>query len=341
MMRRASRSRAGLCVALGAVFVLQTLAPAASLAAEAEEGEARRQAGEDRWVASFAISSGVNVQKQKGSAESFLFEDGTPPPVPLQEAVRDHDVTLSPFVGGTLELMSPALDIPTRPRFFVSGGILPSFGTERTLAVEGDPGCIRGPEPNAPCTADETEVRTVSFGESAANGQGSKTQSEIDTLVYTASFGVAFPLQLGKRQLRIKPSLGWTHYKITGKGLVSDAECQPQSQCTDREIVAGVVLPGFLREATLIGKKSRRFNGIGPGIDVELDAARYGPLGVSLFAGAHAYYILGDRNWNFGATEDFNDPVGTDTAEANFRVGVNEWFYRGQVGIRFSWLGQD
>ena len=55
--------------------------------------------------------------------------------------------------------MTPALPIPTRPRLFVSGEILPTFASDRDLALEGDPGCVRGPEPDAPCARDEDGSR--------------------------------------------------------------------------------------------------------------------------------------------------------------------------------------
>jgi len=327
---------------VGFALALRALVPLAAAADETGDGAgSARQAGEDRWVASFAITSGVFVQKQKGSAESSLLEGGTPPAVELQEPVNGHDITVTPFVGGSVELMSPALPIPTRPRFFLGAGLLPALGTERTVAVAGDPDCIRGPEPGVPCTRDETEPRGISFGETSANGQGSKVETEFDALTYNASFGVAFPLRIGERQVRIKPSFGWTHYKVTGKGLVVDAACQPVSQCTDKLLFGSLILPGFLRETTLVGKKSQRFNGIGPGLDVEVDTTRYGPIGVSLFAGAHAYYILENRKFKFGTTQAFDDPVGMDTANANFEVRVNQWIYRGDVGIRFHWLGRD
>ena len=36
----------------------------------------------------------------------------------------------------------------------------------------------------------------------------------------------------------------------------------------------------FLRETILTASDSQRFNGIGPGLDVEMDTGRFGPLGV-------------------------------------------------------------
>ena len=210
---------------------------------------------------------------------------------------------MSPFVGGDLELMTPALPIPTRPRLFVSGEILPTFGTDRALAVDGDPGCITGPENGSPCASEDTTLRPISFGEAAANGQGTKTQALVDTLVFGATAGISFPARFLKRQFRFKPSVGWINYKVDAKGFVFDAECDPPNRCTD-----DLFGTGFLRETTLKASDSRTFDGIGPGLDFEMDVDRCGQLGVSLFVGAGAYHVLGGSHDHLQHVRDLQRP---------------------------------
>jgi hypothetical protein len=343
------RNGADLFRIIGAIVVLGALFPIASLASEGgKSGELTRQAGEDRWVPSLAITSGASIQEHQGSADSYLEEPGEPI-VPLRPSVDGDDLAVSPFVGGVLELMTPALPIPTRPRLFVSGEILPTFASDRDLALDGDPGCIRGDYPDAPCASEEDGSRNTSFPEVSAKGQGSRTSAEIDTLVYGASLGVAFPLQFGTRQLRIKPSVGWINYKVEAKGLVADALCDPPGRCTN--FTAFIVQYGYLRERTLSGSGSQRFNAIGPGLDVELDTGRFGPIGSSLFIGARGYRILGDRTISFGAEQIFgpemsdpDDPAqrivfGPERDTASFEVEVDPWIVRVHLGIRFQWLG--
>jgi hypothetical protein len=255
--------------------------------------------------------------------------------------------------------MTPALPIPARPRLFASGEILPTFASDRDLALEGEPGCVRGPKPGAGCAKDGGEE---AFKEADTNGQGSRTSARVDSLVYGASLGVAFPVRVGKRQLRIKPSVGWINYEVEAEGSVVDAACNPQDRCTnftDRQRVffpppphdEDVLHYGYLRERILTASDSRRFNGIGPGLDIEMDAGRFGPLGVSLFLGGGAYYILGDRRISFGTEMNFpeqrSDPedlpdrivFGPETDVGQFEVEVDPWMYRAHVGIRFQWLG--
>jgi hypothetical protein len=240
--------------------------------------------------------------------------------------------------------------VPTRPRFFVSGEILPSFGSTRTLAVMGEPGCIRGPEVGAPCAKDEQpgqrRQNPGAFGENFAIGEGTRVTSEVGLLAYGANAGVSFPFQLAGRQLRIKPSAGWIRWEVEGSGLVSNAACSPVNVCTD--VYATNWMPGnppvqngFLRETTLTASASEWFDGIGPGLDVEVDTGVFGPIGTALFLGARAYAVIGERTISFGDSESFSDVLGNDVATANFEVEVDPWLYRAHVGIRFQWLGLD
>jgi hypothetical protein len=245
-----------------------------------------------------------------------------------------------------VELMTPALAIPTRPRFFFGAEIVPTFGSDRALAFEGNPDCVRGPLPNDPCARDEDGTRRSGYGEAEANGVGTRTTATFDTLVYGATLGVAFPLRIGNRQIRIKPYLAWTNYKINGEGIVVDAKCKvdPPStmdQCTDVFFpdFGGFVIPGLLRETELRASASQRFNGIGPGLDIEMDAGQFGPFGASLFIGGRAYAVLGDRAFAFGTSENFDDAFGMDTAVGAFAIEVDPWIFRAHAGIRFQWLG--
>jgi len=320
-----------------ALTVLWALRPLACLANDGNAATERTlQAGENRWVPSLAITSGVTIQKQDGYADSELFQDMSPDPVPLQGMVDGNDLAVSPFVGGALELMAPALAIPTRPRLFASGEILPTFASDRDLAVQGDPSCVRGPEPNAPCANSPGGLSGTPFDANSANGQGTSLIATVDTLVFGANLGAAFPVRIGARELRIKPSFGWINYEVKIDGYVVDAECgnpnsvPPSTRCQD-----------FLRETRLSARSSQRFNGIGPGLDIEMEAARYGPLGVSLFLGGRAYAVLGGRTISADTSEAFDDLLGMDVATGRFEVKVDPWIYRANVGVRFSFVGNE
>ncbi len=117
--------------------------------------------GENRFVPSFSIISGVVEQGIDGSQSSIRFDDDVPQPLELRRSRVGDDNVVTPFVGGSLELMTPALPIPTRPRFFVSGEILPLFASEHQPAQEGKPSRIRGPEVSAVLAVEEDEFHHV------------------------------------------------------------------------------------------------------------------------------------------------------------------------------------
>jgi hypothetical protein len=349
-------------LAVGALFSLQLLTPAAARGRSPVEGG---QAGEDRWVPSFTISSGLVFESQKGFNNSFQIQEGSTTPTSLQGMVDGSDLLVEPFVGSGLELMSPALPIPTRPRFFIGGEFLPIFSNDHSVAFKGDPSCIGSPflspqtgEPDPPGCVSEIDTTVIenrptrSFEESGAQGQGVKTTATFDLLSWGANFGVAFPAQIYRRQLRIKPYLAWINYEVESNGLVVDAECTPANPSAPQQPLRlsrciktrggppAVNEVGDLRETILEGSASRRYNAIGPGLDVELDVVRYDSwLGVSLFMGARAYRTLGDRTISYAASQSFDDVFGMDTAFANWEVEIAPWMYRGHVGIRFQWLG--
>lgn len=317
-----------------------------------------QQQGESRWVTSLAATSGVVLQTQDGSVDSCLFANPAnatgscpaPGSTPLRPSSSDNDLAIFAFVGANLELMTPALPIPARPRLFLAGEILPSFADERDLAGEGDPSCVSGPEPGDPCARDEDPLnpRNTPFGENSANGQGSVTTTTYETLSFGASLGVAFPVRVGERQLRIKPSFGWFSYEAEASGQLVDAECEPPSRCTDVDggvpppPPPGAVLPGSFRETMLSGSDTKRFHAIGPGLDVEMDTGRYGPLGTSIFLGGRAYRTLGDTTLEIQSTQVYgNDglPLANQAVSARWEAEFEPWVFRAGVGLRIQWLG--
>lgn len=342
---------------LVAVWIAVVLEASFPLAAGAEDPKAEhptgsdRQEGDDRWVASLAATSGVLLQPQDGSVDACLFANpadatGQCPAsgsMPLRPSSSGHDLAISAFVGAEVELMAPEVPIATRPRPFVSAAILPTFASDRNLAGEGDPTCVKGPQPGDPCARDQVNPRPHQFGEDAANGQGSVVTTSYDTLSFGANLGVAFPVQAGDRQLRIKPSFGWLSYEVEASGRIVDAACNPTNRCTPTQPnPGGPILPGTLRETILTANDTKRFNAIGPGLDVEMDTGRYGPLGTSIFLGGRFYRTLGDREIRLTTTQVYpNDdlPLAGQAVSARWDAEFGAWVYRVGVGLRVEWLG--
>ena len=333
---------------LSLLFPFTTFQLALSVAAASAQEEApepSRRLGADQWVPSLAVTSGVTIQEWEGESAATCSGCTNPAPVDqLRVPASGDDRDVTPFVGGQLELMTPELPIPLSPRFFAGGGVAPAFGTERAVADEGNVATLRSPLPPG--------SESTPFSEDAALGQGSEATAEmVDDWLYGAHAGIAFPLEFLGRSFRIKPSVGWIRFQIEAKGHVSDAECRsvpgnPPTNCNPLTMPPPPsATPGQLRSIQLRDKDTNTYDGIGGGLDVEMDVFRIGPIGSSLFIGAHAFKILGEREIEFGDSLTFADSgqpgLGAATAEARFRVDVDPVVYRLGLGLRAHWLGFD
>ncbi len=310
--------------------------PSPASAQAVEPGGAVRAAGEDRWVPALGLTSGVTFQQQDASVSSRNVTTGAP----LRPPDSDSEWAVSPYVGGGLQLMTPTLPLPGRPRFFAGGEILPTFAASRDIAKEGDPSALKLPfiDQDGDGQTDPEE-----FPESAIGGVGSRTTAEIKTLVWGASAGIAFPFEVRGRHLRVKPSVGWIRYKIDIDGqVVSTAKEVPPTPNPSPDPMNPV--PPFdpdIREINLSGSDSLTLDGIGPGLEVEMDAFRWGEFGVSLYLDSHAYRVLGKRSVGFSTAQSYPQlgVLPPATYSANWSFEADPWMYRAGVGVRFHWVG--
>ncbi len=288
-----------------------------------------------------SATMGITIQRQSGFATSTLVEGSNPTPVELGGTYTNDDLAVSPFIGADFQLMAPALDLPSRPRFFVGVEILPTFAPSRDLAYQGAPDCPKGPEANAICARDEDgSQRRSPFDEDSINGLGTGTTVEQNVLTYGLAAGVSFPFEV-VRPLRFKPVAAFMSYRLDATGLVVQAACDPTTICTDYTPFPGFPsVPGFMREMILEAERSRRFYTIGPGFDLEMDAGRFGEFGGALYLGMRAYKVLGDRTIEYGTSQSYDDQIGQDTAYGAWAVTVDPWIYRAHVGFRVQWLGK-
>lgn len=352
---------------------------AALLAASGARAETEdpRAASERRWVPSIAFIGGTGIQNQNAAVTSSCASGGqaredVPRTAPPGNAIdmpacslapfggpgnlrppqaEDQDV-LAPMVGAQLQIATPTLEfLPLRPRIFAAGELLTFYSADEKIAREGDPSGARAPE-NIPVLSN--------FPSIALGGLGSQTASRFELLGYGAKLGVAFPFEIFGRRLWIKPSAGWIQYEMEVEGFLvhawkDDLTPPPPDPMTP------LIQPqygAFLREVTLLGSGGATLQGIGPGGELEMEAGRFGPLGVNVFLEASAYRIaprifgsrLGDdRKVEFTAQSSlplqFNrltPPVsafGPDSYQATWSWEADRWLWRTGMGIRIQWLG--
>ena len=298
---------------LQCLFLASVLAAwiAPSWAASADDASAIEET--ERWVPSIGIIWGIFGQDSEASSVTSTLT-GSNPPEPVRPATSGSQVLLAPFAGGTFELMSPRLfESGGRPRLFAHVDGTAAMGFSYDIAKEGDPGTLIPPSFPVP----EAEVA----------GQGSKTEAQVESAILTGGAGVAFAVALGDWKFRIKPSVEYMREEIEVKGTIGRAVTLPPIPPP----------PGAttnFRFIELAGSKTKTFHGIGPGLEIELDAARIENFAITVFLSGQAYALLGDRDVNF--SDSHTDAIGTETASWHFRR--DRWLYRSAMGIRFRWL---
>ncbi len=251
-----------------------------------------------KWVPSLAVTSGILISSARGEVSSTV----------RPSAIGSDNLT-SPWLGGSLEIMTPSWEpLGERTRFFVHGGVAGNFGFERDLAKEGAPGPFI--LPTDPLFNEEIVVR----------GQGSVIS--VEPTGFQASAGVGFSITIDTqwRPIRIKPSFEYLVQKIQVSGLVH------------RAISDDPTIPSFYLFA-ISGAEEKFFHSIGPGLEIEADITRKGPLLLALTASGGAYHLLGDSDVEFSST----DTAGTQSATAMWSYRKDPWTYRFDVGMRFRW----
>jgi len=339
-----SQAVASLATLVLAILTLLPIGFPSSAVAQTTSTQARPSSrpqsdGADRWIPSLALEGGVSFQKWDSGVSSEVCRGCTiPDPMveELQPPALGDDRDSTPFIGIQLELTSPELHVPGSPRFFFGAEIAPTFGKERDIAITGIPARTIGSPSDNP---------SIPFGDTLATGQGAVATMKRDELSFGAWAGLAFPFEAFGRRLEIRPSFNWIRFDVELDGLVSDADCLDvivggfeQNRC----IGTSGNPAGFLRVTQFSTSTDETFDGIGPGLYIEMEAARVGPIGTTVFGGARFYRILGDKDVEIRSGPITTaDELGTDQSAARFGFEVDDWLYRFGVGIRFQWLGDD
>ena len=286
----------------------------------------------DRWAPALTLDAGFLLQDVEGSIESGdVLGPGFPNPFlasqqPVRPPASDNLLMFTPAVRVGLDLLTPRVAPDWwAPRFFVRASVGGAFGPSYDVAKEGsiEPLSIR-PELNF-------------LDEDVVNGQGSRTRVRVTSPVVRAGAGLAFTVDaLGKR-LRLRTSLEYVREVIEVQAAVRRAVCNEQSvnrPATDCGAAAvrngGGGLDDF-REINLRRSESQDFHGIGPGLEIETDIGRAGPIVPSVHIGAQVFRFLGNRKVSFSTSNEYGE-----TASASFEKDA--WAYGVGVGLRLRWL---
>jgi hypothetical protein len=307
--RKSSRLVSSLAI-LGALSA--TSSGSARESALSPERSRARPPVEERWIPGLALSAGALVHDRDGTVSSTeLDTDSGESRVPIA------------FLGVGAEVSSPALfDGFGAPRLFLHSDISWSFDTDEGLVNRDEPGQPRVPPIN-------------NFPVLGVPGQGQALRVESTPLIASAALGLSFTLDGFSRDVRIKPMLSWNWQrdKLTTLFGLAESEGPNADFCSP------------CRTVSIDASTKEDFHSLGPGIEVEFDAARSGDLMWTLFVSAHSLRLLTDdsvRVRESGAWQTNDQPsLDREPSEVSAFYERDPWSYRFAVGLRLLWLPED
>lgn len=295
------------------IGVCLALVAAPALAQDREDDETRQRT-DSGWIPAFSLLTAGNFEGRDGTIESQ--ERGR---------FRDDSVFALWSLSFSTELSTPAWsDLAGRPRMFVHADVVTLFDPEAPVVNDADPGPLRvlSQLPGGGGLAPLAGVQ----------GRGSSLRAQADTLALSAGAGITFHADLWERSLRIKPSIEWFWQQEQIIATLAEAESEGAN-------------PDFCGPCrTLFIRDSRRnnFHSLGPGLELELDAARISDFVLTVFASGRAYHILGDRKVAFESTgtwmvEGSPSEVRPDsTFTSSYKR--EPWHFQAGIGVRLRWL---
>ncbi len=264
-------------------------------------GHSEERPHESQWLPALSLGSGLIAEEMDGSVVSSA-----------RPSAADSTRALLPYVSLGGELMTPALTLlPGRPRLFVHGDAGIAFDSDRRLALEGNPGALKFP------------ISSGGFTPIAAvKGRGSSTRARLEPLLVTAGAGLSFEFSVWGRGFRLKPSVEYFRQEMKITARMSDAmTLEPNGICPCRSV-------------SLQATDKQVSHGVGPGLEVEVDAARAGPVALTLFVSTQAYRLMNGRTLRASTDGSWTDG---EPASLTGEARLAPWVYRAGVGLRLRW----
>jgi hypothetical protein len=279
-----------------------------------------------RWTPAISLNIGLHILNGKADlaagpilgpplpSDPLILDPILNGPATLVDPTDGTQLMTTPFAGFDLELMTPRVfDRFGQPRLFVAVGLSGFLGTEHDVAKTGIPDAFAIPS-DLPAGKPVAEVVVL--------GQGSKVSAEVQPLGVDAQIGVAFTMQLAERRLRIKPSLAYLRTELEISTITQRAVQQQPSFPTQLSDFRFISLSDSFTEV---------YHGIGPALEIELDSHRVGPFVMAFYFEASAIALLGDRETNLSATNQFGEV-------SRWRYEVDRWSFRAGTGVRLRWI---
>ena len=232
-----------------------------------------------------------------------------------------NDTSVATLVGASLELMTPSpLAGWSRPRLFVHGDLAAAFSFERNVAGVESPDEFALPPGIIVVPGTDSEAQNVE--ERSIVGQGTRSRIQVRRLVWSAGGGIAFRFDVLGRRIRIKPSIEYLRQELDLIGVAHRAvKLQEPTSVTSLR---------HFRLISLTREEQESYDGLGPGLELEIDAARLGPLVSSVYVMGRGYHLFGDLETTFSQVNQYGET-------ATWTFEPESWVWRGGVGFRVRW----
>jgi hypothetical protein len=235
---------------------------------------------------------------------------------------RSREIIASALIGGTMGVLTPSVDIPSRPRLFIDLNVAEPATTEVQLARNGDPGKLAFPVGGGTSGVQVTEGALV--------GRGTAISVQHQGPQVHAGFGVSFEIPLDdERLIRFKPSAIYSRTVVdvaalTVRGVRLNADRNTEQSLEDD-----------FRQIRLSDARTEVYHAAGPSLEVEYDPGLdWGPFSLSLYGRGHASYIFTSPVTRM---QQCNVAGGQPLECADWKYTQDRWTYRASVGVHINW----
>jgi hypothetical protein len=242
----------------------------------------------------------------------------------VSDQQRSRELVMGFLAGATFGGLTPALDVPGRPRLFIDINISVPQTTEAQLARRGNPGQISFPR-----LPDDVEHGSP-FGEGTLSGVGTQITAQLQGPQIHAGFGPSFEFPLpGDQLIRIKPAVMYSR-------TILDLKAQTRRAVRlNGQFGAQQGLEDF-RFILLSDERTEVYHAIGPSFEFEYDPGlQWGPFGVTLYARGHASHFLTSLKTEM---EQCNIAGGQPNECARYKYTQDPWAYRATAGVHVTWI---
>lgn len=234
---------------------------------------------------------------------------------------RSREQIMSALVGATFGMMTPGLDVASRPRLFADFNLSVPIGTEAQLARKGDPGQLSLPP--------ERILVNRPVGEGVVRGIGTQITAVHQGPQIHAGLGVSTEYDIGNDQwIRLKPAVVYSR-------TILDIKAQTRRAVRlNNDFGANQNLDDF-RFILLDDERTEVYHAIGPSMELEYEPGlRWGPFVLSLYTRGHAAYILNTLETEM---QQCNVSGGQPEECASWKYKQDRWTYRATAGIHLTW----